>query len=196
MAYIYGEDMRILALDPGYTGSLVIMEIEEDKYDVKYLLTPLNADLQQIDANKITVWLKENQFDHVYLEHVRAVFGSDSTSTFNFGRVFGGLEGLLGGLNLPFTLVEPKTWQKNVWLPHLLPIKSSEMHAKEKSLLTFQTRFPGLDVRPLSLKTGKPLKHPHDGVIDAVLIALYGFKQNNFDITRVFQQRTSSLNVT
>lgn len=174
--------MNIIGIDPGYNGALVKISIT-DKVEIQHIFTPVSADFQTIETNIITDWLGSDYIDHIYLEHVHAIFGSGAKNTFNFGLVFGQIIGMLGALKLKYNLVSPKTWQKEVWLPELIPLKKDIMTAKEKSLKTLKSLLPTYIIPQI----GTRKKYEHDGVIDAVLIALYGLKQNKIELPKSVQ---------
>jgi crossover junction endodeoxyribonuclease RuvC len=48
------------------------------------------------------------------LEQVQAVQQSGATAAFSFGRGFGIIEGVLGTLRLPCTLVRPQVWTREL----------------------------------------------------------------------------------
>lgn len=184
--------MKIIGIDPGGSGAIVRLELlREDNtiyYNVDFTTMPLNSDNTFINAEAAYNWIKAHPADFTYLEHVHAIFGSSASGTFKFGRMFGGIEAVASSLN-KYILVPPKTWQKSVWLPELAPLKREQMTAKEKSLKTVKTLFP-----TLQLKATKRSKLDHDGVVDALLIALYGFYQNNFNFRGVLPPYNCSFN--
>lgn len=184
--------MKILSVDPGSNGALVCLELNkvENKiyYTIDWTPMPTVEDNTSIDTLKAANWIRERSFDHIFIEHVHAIFGSAAGATFRFGRMFGGIEGVVGGLGLPYSLVPPKTWQKHVWIPELIPHKKDIMTAKEKSAKTVELYFPNIDLKPT-----KRSKNQHDGAIDSILIALYGFKQNKFDFGVVLPPYLCSL---
>ena len=49
------------------------------------------------------------------IEDVQAIYGSAASATFSFGFNKGYLIGLLCANNIPYTLVQPKQWQREMW---------------------------------------------------------------------------------
>lgn len=124
---------------------------------------PLIADTD-IDFLAIRELVQEYKPDMVYIEQVHALFKASAKSTFNFGAAYGGVIGAIATLGLPYVLVQPKEWQRGYFKG-----LSKDMKAKDKSELVCLRRHPHAEyyLTPRS-------KRPHDGVIDAILIAEYG----------------------
>lgn len=96
----------------------------------------------------------------VGLEKVHGFPGQGANSTFSFGAQFGGWLCLLELMRLPHLLIPPQTWQKAM----LGSFPKGE--SKPRALDYAQRRFPNLN-----------LKKSDDGVVDALLIALYVRKE-------------------
>jgi len=79
------------------------------------------------------------------------------------GHGLGIIEGILTGLNITFLQPTPKTWQKVAWggIPRAKDTKQTSVQAA--SIL-----FP--DEKFLATKRSRK---PHDGLVDAALIAYY-----------------------
>lgn len=169
--------MRILGIDPGGHGSLVILDSEFKLIDK--LLTPIKANYD-MDVEPVYDFLirTKGMYDTVYLEQVHAIFGSSASGTFNFGRYFGNIEAILQCAKIPYNLVRPKEWQKEIWLAEFLPLKTSEMTPKAKSLGTIEKLAAHL-LEPFTIppKTKRSKPYVHDGYIDASLIAMYGLRK-------------------
>lgn len=154
--------MNVLGIDPGMTGGFAWLS------ENSLVTDPMPVVEKQLHLPEIKVLIQAANPHYVYLEHVHAIFGSAAGATFKFGRVFGIIEGMLAGLGIPYILVSPKTWQK-------------EMHegctgkkAKERSRLAVTRVFPAHDFTPTERAT-----KAHDGMIDAALIAAYGRRRLN-----------------
>jgi len=87
------------------------------------------------------------------------------TATFNTGRGYGALEGLLAGLQIPYTLVHPRSWQPRMLAP-------GKGDTKARAVLACEALFPRLDLRRSALG-----RKPHDGICDALLIATFGQRE-------------------
>ena len=64
--------------------------------------------------DKLTDWLTDGPIPRAALEEVHAMPAQGVTSMFSFGRVYGFLIGLLVAHRIPFTLVTPRRWMKDL----------------------------------------------------------------------------------
>jgi hypothetical protein len=151
----------ICGIDPGINGGICFLG--KDYKIIEMFRMPKIA--SEIDIKSLRNILKR-EINHVYLEKVHALFKSSAKATFSFGRNFGIAETVVSCLNIPYTLVEPKKWQL---VCHSGVNK--KLSAKDRSLVAVNQRYE-ID---LFLPT-KAHKKPHDGLIDACLIAEYGVK--------------------
>lgn len=103
----------------------------------------------------------------VILEKQQAFPGQGLSSTFSIGRGFGLWEGILVGLRLPYVVVAPRKWQKEI-----CPGKKGE--SKIKAIEFASRLFPGTPLR-VSAKS----KKPHTGFADALCLAEYGRRLQN-----------------
>lgn len=122
----------------------------------------------------------------VVIEDVHAIYGSSAESTFNFGWIKGFLTGLLVAHKIPYTLVQPKEWQKEIWtnadmvVSHKRvtrkdgkEINRKETDTKATSINAALRLFPSVDFR----KSGRCRKID-DNKVDALLMAEYGRRKN------------------
>lgn len=111
------------------------------------------------------------------MEEIHAVFGSSAKGTFSFGEVYGMLQGLLIALGIPYHLVPPKTWQKEMWITGDKVYKTKNgkrsVDNKPTSINAARRLFPNVDFR----RTEK-CKNVDDNKCDATLICEYGRRKN------------------
>lgn len=119
------------------------------------------------------------------IEDVHAIFGSSAKGTFDFGFNKGYLIGLLCANKIPYQLVQPKTWQKEMWGNSDMVITYKKITIKEKEMMrknvdTKQTSincakrlFPNTDFR----RTDK-CKNIDDNKVDATLMCEYARRKN------------------
>ena len=93
------------------------------------------------------------------VEKVWAMPHQGVKSTFNFGRNFGYILGVLEANSIPYLLVAPLRWK------HEYGVTSD----KSTSIAMCQKLFPDHN-----LMRSKRAKKPHDGRAEAILIAEYG----------------------
>ena len=172
--------MVYLGIDPGKSGGLAIIT---DSDEIIVTATPVTKD-NEIDIARVNAFIdfiitKYNTDIQCVLEDVHSIFGMSAQSNFQFGRVLGVIEGILGSRSIPFIKITPKVWQKEIWagttpignatgkllksgLPHV------KIDTKGTSLLVAKKLFP--DVNLLATSRSKVA---HDGIVDSLLIAEY-----------------------
>lgn len=148
--------MLIIGIDPGKEGALVALHP---------------------NGNVDSVWKLQDGLDwilntrpkdcHVFVEKAQAMTLSGgrkggAKSMFVYGTGFGEILGILRALMMRHTLIPPATWTKSMHLG------TAAGHAKMRSLEAVKRLFPMED-----LTFGKAIK-PHEGIIDALLIAEFG----------------------
>jgi hypothetical protein len=176
--------MNYIGIDPGKEGAIVVLGengiaihketmvlLKDGTLDVKWLRGVLNT-------------FCEGGHGHIIVEQVHAIFGSSAKSTFSFGYICGQIDTLVACSGLPYTKVQPKTWQKVAYMGvseiRKAPIKITKgkfagttrpgpLDTKAMSLVAAQRLFPGADFR-----RNERCKVQHDGIVDAILIAEFG----------------------
>ena len=129
--------MVTLGIDPGTTGALVILSDGIPRFFDTPVLTTKSVKgktVHAMDAAEIVNILMREVGRHTQvqavIEKVSAApisFGirkpcpacgklpqQGATSTFNFGCGFGIWQGILAGLQIPYTLVHPATWKRSL----------------------------------------------------------------------------------
>lgn len=119
------------------------------------------------------------------MEEVHAIFGSSAKATFAFGEINGLLKGLLIATGIPYQLVQPKQWQKEIWINQDMVVDHKkvivkgveqtrkEVNTKQTSLNAARRLFPDIDLR----KTER-CKKPDDNLVDSLLICEYARRKN------------------
>ena len=119
------------------------------------------------------------------MEEVHAIFGSSAKATFSFGEIFGLLKGIIIASELPYNLVQPKTWQKDIWSnadvvhEYKKVAKNGEVvtriviNTKATSIIAARRIFPNTDLR----KTPRS-KNADDNKVDSLLIAEFARRHN------------------
>lgn len=145
--------------------------------------------IQDNDAYQLSDILRDikEQYQNVVcaIEEIHAIFGSSAKATFAFGEINGLLKGLLIANKIPYYLVQPKTWQKEMWdnkdiVIDYQTIKGKDgvktkkvVNTKQTSLNTAKRIFPNIDFR----KTER-CKNPDDNKVDSLLICEYARRKN------------------
>lgn len=119
------------------------------------------------------------------IEDVHAIFGSSAKATFQFGFNKGYLIGLLTANQIPYTLVAPKEWQREMWQNADMVVSykkvvvkgkettRKEVNTKQTSINCCKRLFPTLDLR----KTERA-KKIDDNKVDSILMAEYARRKN------------------
>lgn len=172
-------------IDKGKEGGIAIYS-EEGK--LKYFPMPVN-EADDTDFLKLLAILKKLPSNtHIVTEKLQALAGVRSKATFTFARQSAIVECAILASGLPFTEVSPKKWTSFMWQDQKLIMKSkvvgkhdsgdamvkSKTDSKAMSLSVAKKLFPSYD-----FLANNRSKKPHNGIIDAVLLAVYG-KRNNF----------------
>lgn len=157
--------MNFVGIDPGQNGAIVALSHEGKIKQV--IKMPLNKEeipcYEQL--KKIFINLTKDNDCMIFLE--RAVsFGMGSKGAFTYGRGFAAIECALKDLMLPYTMAEPGKWTKEMFQGI-----DSKLKPKVQALIAVDRLFADQKHHiPVSPKAQKP----HDGVVDALLIAEYG----------------------
>lgn len=168
-----------IGIDPGKKGFMTFINKEGDDIFYKPLLEDSSSKYIDFSPLRKVFYELNEEFDlsdicHCVIEDVHSIPGSSAQSNFNFGYIVGALEELLKGLEIPFTKVAPKTWQKEMWQGVALKKKFSSTgktrvnDTKAMSLEAAKRLFPREDFR-----RNERAKNPDDNKVDSLLIAEY-----------------------
>lgn len=143
-------------IDPGKSGAIALISgdlarvwdtpVASDGKKSRYLL----ASMREI--------LVASPNTMAFLEQAHAMPGQGVTSMFAFGEGYGIWQGLLGGLQIPFEVVTPRAWKKEML--------AGRPKGKSAARIRAQELFPQLEPELRLVK--------HDGRADALIIAEYG----------------------
>jgi hypothetical protein len=158
-----------IGIDPGKSGGIAILT-----EDMKLILFTVPTIGKLVDHQSIRTVLdgyrggNGNQ-SYYALEDVHSLPGVSAKANFSFGENKGEYRGLLVGLQLPYMEVQPKTWQKIAWegVP-LMKKPNGKTDTKAVSLTAAKRLFPNESFLATSRSSV-----PHDGLVDATLIAYY-----------------------
>lgn len=168
-----------MAIDPGSKGFIVTQcNGEFSFYSIEdndlYQLSEIMAKMRNTYSNLVCV-----------IEDVHSIYGSSAKATFNFGFNKGYLIGLLAANKIPYVLVQPKTWQKDIWVNSDMivnykkvkikdkEITKKEVDTKNTSINAAKRLFPHIDFR----KSDR-CKNLDDNKVDATLMSEYARRKN------------------
>lgn len=123
---------------------------------------------------------------HVLMEDLHSVFGSGAASNFQFGVNNGLVIGALQALQIPYSKIQARKWQKIAW-EGIRPIEKPVMKKAKGQPAVQERNKKGelkfkVDTKATSLISAKRIfpketflasdrsKVPHNGIVDAVLI--------------------------
>ena len=127
---------KIIAIDPGQAGGIVIMSLDGELLDVKKM-----PDTPKELLDYLSDW-SENAV--CYLEKVGGIPGMGASAMFNFGKGFGHLEMALLSLEVKTIEVTPQKWQKALQLGN--KGKASKTEWKNKLKARAQQLYPKVRV--------------------------------------------------
>jgi crossover junction endodeoxyribonuclease RuvC len=153
--------LRVLGVDPGASGALVIYDTALgtlEIHDMPTYIEKLRSGKKRVrvDAPALGQWLRRQRIDTASLEKVGAMKGQGTTSMFAFGQALGTVEGALGHMGIPVSYYAPKEWQR------VCRVAGGE-HIKDNARAKAQKFFPGY--------AGLFTRKKDSGRADATLIA-------------------------
>lgn len=156
-----------IGIDPGKNGFICYFLDEH----IRYISIPLinkEVDIHKLNDELLLLGIFSDA--HCVIEDVHAILGSSAKATFNFGWIVGILEAFLVAYQIPYTKVKPKEWQKEMHqgIPKISKQGKHGTDTKAMSLLAAKRLFPNEDLTA----TERSVK-PHDGKVDALLLAEY-----------------------
>jgi len=161
--------MAFIGIDPGAKGGLAMISASGAVLNLR----PTPTIAGKFNVRLFAQALKEMEahaaqhgegIDLVIIEQVGAMPGNGVTAMFSFGYGAGAIEGILSSFQWPYQLVRPQLWQKDFHVG-----TSAKLDAKARSILAAQRLFP----KESFLASSRSTK-PHDGIIDAALMAEFG----------------------
>jgi crossover junction endodeoxyribonuclease RuvC len=166
--------MKIMGIDNGLDGALVMLDGGKP---VVLLVMPTitlhgaTKDHREYMVADLRYFLNLHRPDHVFIEKAHAMPKQGVSSMFTTGFGFGLMQGLIAGLELPFTIVQAVTWQKT-FFTGMAKGKKEKGYTKGLAAIVCSRLWPGTEWRATD-----NCKKPHDGLCDAALIAEYGRRE-------------------
>lgn len=156
--------MRYIGIDPGQDGGVACLN--EDNSLELHVMPRIG---KEVDLSELYKILEKYKGCFFGLENIRPFPGMSSSVMGKMMWIKGVKQGMIVSLKSPYELVEAKTWQSVVekGIP-LLKKSNGKNDTKGMALLASKRLFPNEDF----LATSRSTK-PHDGLIDATLIAYY-----------------------
>lgn len=158
--------MKVAGVDNGLGGGLALTDGEA--LETYAMPTAPDGRHRVIDPQRV-VWLLEQwRPDALCLEVAHPMPRQGVTSTFSTARGYGTLIGIAAAMGLPLRLVRARAWQGEM----LAEVQGDD--TKARSVAAACARWPSHDFRRT-----RRCRDPHDGLTDAALIALYGWRHRD-----------------
>jgi hypothetical protein len=168
--------MNYVGIDPGKNGAIVSLNVET--MEVKFYKMPLIAK-KEYDIQEFFKIMNSFENSKVITEDVHAIANGGAKSTFEFGKGVMMVECAIVSGNLPYVKVQPKIWQKVALQGVPIIYKGKTESGKDKvdtkgmALIAATRLFPNTEFH-----FGGRASVPHNGIVDALLMAYYGKVMN------------------
>jgi hypothetical protein len=168
-----------IAIDPGSKGFITI---RHDNGLFEFI------PIEGCNIHNVALKFQQLQFSKdvfAVMEEVHAIFGSSAKATFAFGEINGLLKGLLIATGIPYQLVQPKTWQKEIWINQDMVVEHKkvvvkgveqsrkEVNTKQTSFNAAKRLFPDIDLRK-----SERCRNWDDNKVDSLLLCEYARRKN------------------
>ncbi len=147
-----------VGIDVGKKGGIAFLN-EEGEVVKCFAMPSIGKDY---DLNKMRHILCVHPIEHLVIEDVHSIYGASAKANFSFGEGKGILIGMVAGLGIPFTLVAPKKWQKEMWEG-----VTKQSSTKKTSEVAVKRLFPHVNL------VAPGCRIVHDGIVDAILMGEY-----------------------
>ena len=158
---------HIIGIDPGKNGGIAVITLKRNcVHEDWWMLYKARVEVFSEEAlvKICDKYSTKPPSTTVYLENVHAMPKQGVSSTFNFGKNFGFIQGAIKQAGLDLVLVTPQTWKKEIGCTA----------DKSTSIKVCKELFPYVN-----LLASARCRKEHDGMAEALLIAEYGRRQYN-----------------
>ena len=154
-----------VGIDPGFAGAIVGVTKDRDVVLTEKMPVIKGNRLEYdiVALYRLFCALDERYDVKVTLEKAVVVPVSGRLSVFSTGFGSGAIQGVLTALEIPYIVVAPKTWQKEVL--------QTPSDTKRASIAFSKKLYPTLELRP-----GKRMTD-HDGIADAACLATFCYRK-------------------
>lgn len=167
---------RVLGCDTGTRGSIVSLTENGEFIEAFLLNTVYNTD-KGYDFHKLTKYLASIADDVLIcgVEKVHSFEGTDKRTAFSMGAGLQFIHDALAANNIPYVDMYAKTWQNYsrtnediVFKKELTKTGKPKIDTKATAINVANRLYPNV-----SFRATKKSSKPHDGIVDALLIAYY-----------------------
>jgi hypothetical protein len=156
--------MTVLGLDPGLTAAAALLDGQRVLWVGDLPVHQIRSGQRlraELDLAGLRALLTRQPIDHVIIEQQSARPGQGVAGMFRLGLTLGQIIGLVAGLRLRHSLVQPKAWQKEAGCgpsPDAARQRAGQLYPESSDRLTLTK---------------------HAGRADAILIAHYGHRHHH-----------------
>lgn len=166
----------VLGVDPGKNGAFVAIPVSGEGPHL-YVEVPCKGTV--VDVPKMVADLKAlaPKIKYCVMEEVHSIFGASAKSNFQFGWINGAMEAALHAAGIVFVKLQPKMWQKTAWKGvSLVQVPTGKKNKAGETIMKTDTKATALlAARKMypneTFLASSRSKVPHDGIVDAALIA-------------------------
>jgi hypothetical protein len=154
----------IAVISPDGVITTHIMPVIKDQLDMRGLQ----------DLMDLTIINQSSSSMSAVFEKLGVIFGSSKATAFSMGMQLGAIEMLCVSQNLSYSKVPAKQWQKDMFMGiNEITNSKGKRDTKAMALVAVKRLFP-----QLKLAFGERATKPHDGLVDAVLMAEWARRNN------------------
>lgn len=167
-----------VGIDIGKSGAIAVMETENTQAEIYTL--PMPKIKNELDYKELSDMMRDLRVAHscnvhVVFEKLGVIFGSGKSTAFSMGHQAGAVEMACIAHSISYTKVRAVDWQKQMFqgVQEITKAGSAKRDTKAMALVAIKRIFPSLE-----LTFGVKATKPHDGLVDAVLMAEYARRNN------------------
>jgi hypothetical protein len=158
-----------VGIDIGLKGAVARITNDEDPIGFKM---PVLG--KEVDPHDIIEQLGKLNADYIVFEKLGVIFGSSKATAYSMGKQSGIIETACICLGVPYTAVKAIEWQKDMFTGVTEAKKSNgKRDTKAMALTACKRIFPGVELTMSDKATV-----PHDGYVDALLMAEWAKRKN------------------
>jgi hypothetical protein len=167
-----------IGIDIGKKGSIVILSPEGIQV---HPMPMVKDELSYSDLFDLLQHIQQTEFTktggnpYLVFEKLGVIFGSSKATAFSMGYQSGAVEMMAIALGIPYTKVPAKQWQKDMFqgVDVIKKTGKTSNDTKAMALIAVKRIFP-----TQKLTFGDRATKPHDGLVDALLMAEYAKRKN------------------
>jgi crossover junction endodeoxyribonuclease RuvC len=153
----------VCGIDPGLSGALFFLNADGttgEAVDMPvHMLARGGKAKRELDIAALLHILASRPITHAFIELVGSMPKQGIASTFQFGKAYGIILGVVAALQIPHTLVSPVQWKRALQVPK---VKAGARSRASQLLPKAAPQWPMVK---------------HDGRAEAALLSLYGLRQ-------------------